>query len=289
MKGKKSTALSTYLFLLYQAEDLLTREEKVQFRTQQSLTRLNIVKLEPGVDSSSDEESEEETRVISPQPRLAATPKRKRDEWERSGSGNESDPESGSRRTSGQTRVKVTLCRKAAECRSRIEGELASVWKDYAAMESTLNAIRKVTGCKGGDLVQTVSDLADGGKMKKDYGILKANLTIEQSKAKKAEKEKLELMKLYQEVKEKAEEKEQLYGLLNDYLRTVEQVCSTGGSGLMGDHLYKSYFMICQGEPDAEKVVRIAEEYCLQVEDMLRDAAKATDILKDFQVELQNC
>src|SRR5450759_2963037 len=131
MKGKKSTALSTYLFLLYQAEELLMREEKLQFRTQQSLTRLNIVKLEPGVESSSDEESDEETRVISPQPRSAATPKRKRDEWERSGSGNESDPGSGSRRTPVQTRVKVTLCRKAAECRSRIEGELASVWKDY--------------------------------------------------------------------------------------------------------------------------------------------------------------
>src|SRR5450759_1412227 len=96
MKGKKSTALSTYLFLLYQAEELLTREEKVHFRTQQSLTRLNIVKLEPGVDNNSDEESEEETRVISPQPRMATTPKRKRDEWERSGSGNESDPGSGS-------------------------------------------------------------------------------------------------------------------------------------------------------------------------------------------------
>ena len=35
-------------------------------------------------------------------------------------------------------------------------------------------------------------------------------------------------------------------------------------------------------------MVRIAEEYGLQFEDMLRDAAKATDMLQDFQVELQN-
>ena len=131
--------------------------------------------------------------------------------------------------TPGQTRAKVTLSRKAAESQSRIEGELADMWKNYAAMESTLNAIRKVTGCKGGDLVQTISDLADGGKMKKDYGILKANLTIEQSKVKRAEKEKVEMLKRYEEVKSRAEDKEQLYGLLNEYLRNVEQVCSIGG------------------------------------------------------------
>src|SRR5450759_4145330 len=105
---------------------------------------------------------------------------------------------------------------------------------------------------------------------------------------KKAEKEKLELMKLYQEVNEKAQGKEQLYGLLNDYLQIVGQVCTTGGKDLMGEHLYKTYFSSCQGEPDAEKVVRIAEEYCVQVEDMLSDAVNATDMLKDFRVELQN-
>ena len=55
----------------------------------------------------------------------------------------------------------------------------------------------------------------------------------------------------------------------------------------MGEHLYKTYFSSCQGEPDAEKVVRIAEEYCVQVEDMLSDAVNATDMLKDFWVELQ--
>ena len=287
MKGKKSTALSTYLFLLYQAEDLLTREEKVQYRTEQRLTRLNIVKLEPGVESSSDEDSDEETRVLSPQPRLVATPKRKRDEWERSGSGNESEPESGSRRTPGQTRVKVTLTRKAAECRSRIDGELANVWKDYAAMESTLNSIRKVTGFKGGDLVRTVSELADGGKMKKENGVLKANIAIEQNKLKKAEKEKLELMKLYEKVNEKAQQKERLCNLLKDYLQTVGMICTTGGKDLMGDYLYKRYFETCTGIPEAEQVVRIAEEYCAQVEDMLSDAVSATDMLKDFRAELQ--
>src|SRR5450759_5192221 len=105
---------------------------------------------------------------------------------------------------------------------------------------------------------------------------------------KKAEKEKMELMKLNQEVKEKAEEKEQQYGLMNDYLQTMGQVCTTGGKDLMGEHLYKTYFNSCQGEPDVEKVVQIAEEYCVQVEDMLRDAVNATDMLKDFRVELQN-
>ena len=45
---------------------------------EQSLIRLNVVKVEPGVEESSDEDSEE-LRVVSPSARKAQTPKRKRE------------------------------------------------------------------------------------------------------------------------------------------------------------------------------------------------------------------
>src|SRR5450759_4937688 len=48
LKGKKALSLSTYLYLFYQEEDLLTRAEKLQYRTEQSCIWLRMVKQEPG-------------------------------------------------------------------------------------------------------------------------------------------------------------------------------------------------------------------------------------------------